>query len=169
MKEQTVSVSITAMSGVVTLYLFLIGNPAFVLTLLTTVLQVANSLPKNADIVLVTKDIGVGTLKGQDTNIPAKLDFFNRGKVAGQLLSISKMEGVESPYCEVYAMTHDQHIGNESFPIQIDANHHGYVRIWIQFNRKAPGPPPVFQMNLNIQFVISARKGMRAQRISRRR
>lgn len=122
-------------------------------------LQILDSWPRNADIVVLTNDVSFGTLRGQDPTADVRLDFFNRGQVAGQLLNIPEFEGVENPSCDVYARTHSEISGIEAFPIRIEPAHHAYVRIQVRFHRKAPGPPPVFQTMLKVHFEVSARKG----------
>ncbi len=153
-KEYGLSVSGIAISSVASLYLYLLGNPVFALTIVGTVLQVINSWPKSADIVLSTVEVAVGTLTAQTTGTHVDLDFFNRGRENGQLLRILRLKLNDNPYWDTTSR-----IESTSFPIRIEPKQHEFVRVSIQFNRKTPIHPPTFQTNMNIDFEVSSRKG----------
>jgi hypothetical protein len=156
-KEYGLPASGIAISSLASIYLYVTSNPIFALTLVGTVLQVVNSLPKNADIILATNEARVGNLLAQVTGAYVDLDFFNRGREIGQLLKISHIRVEQNDYWDTTTR-----IERASFPIRIEPRQHEFLKIGMQFHRKVlNAPPSKYQINVQIEFEVSSRKGSR--------
>lgn len=157
-KDYARPISAISASGLVSAYLYIINNPSFFLTLAITLLQLPELLPKQPDIVLDMGDLGAGSVPWGTPSQHFKLEFFNRGDVNGELLSV-RIQCAAPEYDISFSR-----LVAVPFPFRVESRTHCILEYNMNFvSKQGRQRPARVEITVVVDFEVSTRKG-RAQR-----